>query len=143
MWFSDGQERALIDALRSDGDLTLSLVACDGDAVLVHVAFSPAQLGADAGPWGGLGPVSVLPERHRSGIGTALIRDGLRRVGGLGARGYVLLGDPADYCRFGFASVPGLVSGTLDPRFMQARAFHGEVPAGSTLFAHAFARPGG
>ncbi len=41
MPYSDGTEPELIDRLRADGDLHLSLVACDGDALIGHVAFSP------------------------------------------------------------------------------------------------------
>ena len=109
MSFSDGSEGAIIDALRDDGDLTLSLVADDAGEVVGHVAFSPVRIGADHGGWFGLGPVAVRPDRQRQGIGSQLIHAGLATLKHQGAAGVVLIGDPAYYTRFGFAN-DGLVS---------------------------------
>jgi putative acetyltransferase len=107
--FSDGSEGAIIDALRNDGDLTLSLVAEEAGEVVGHVAFSPVRIGADHGGWFGLGPIAVRPDQQRQGIGSRLIRSGLEVLNEQGAAGVVLIGDPAYYTRFGFAN-DGLVS---------------------------------
>jgi len=63
--FGQRQEADLVDRLRADGDGVLSLVAVDGGKVVGHVLFSEmtAPFRALA-----LAPVSVVPERQRSGI---------------------------------------------------------------------------
>ena len=52
--------------------------------------------------WFGLGPVSVLPELHGKGVGSALIREGLSRLRRRGACGCCVVGHPGFYTRFGF-----------------------------------------
>ena len=91
---SDGSEPNIIDTLRRDGDLVVSLVALDGEEIIGHVAFSPVTVSDGAGQWFGLGPISVRPDRQKSGVGRQLIKDGLERLRSLGAAGCVLLGDP-------------------------------------------------
>jgi putative acetyltransferase len=51
----------------------------------------------------GLGPIAVLPEYQRTGIGSRLMRAGLKLCRGQGYDFVVLLGDPHYYARFGFA----------------------------------------
>ncbi|MEL6840780.1 MAG: N-acetyltransferase, partial [Pseudomonadota bacterium] len=80
MPYSDGTEGAALDQMRSDGDLTLSLVAEDAGLIIGHVAFSPAQIGRTSGPWYGLGPISVRADRQRQGIGTQLAQEGLKQL---------------------------------------------------------------
>ena len=139
---SSGTEAAIVDGLRAARALTLSLVAVAGDgtgaALLGHVAFSPVMIdGADRG-WFGLGPVSVRPGRQRGGIGSALIREGLRRLRASGAGGCVLLGDPAYYGRFGFAADPALVLEGVPPEYFMRLAFGAELPAGTARYHAAF-----
>lgn len=50
----------------------------------------------------GLGPVAVLPEYQRHGIGTQLIRQGLEQCRQGGSQAVVVLGNPQFYARFGF-----------------------------------------
>ena len=99
---SSGTEQDIVDALREEGALSLSLVAKRDGSVVGHVAFSPLELIPEVGDWYALGPVSVSPRLQRQGIGTALIEAGLARLRDLGASGCALLGDPAFYGRFGF-----------------------------------------
>lgn len=139
---SSGTEAAIVDGLRAVGALTLSLVAVAGDAgptaILGHVAFSPVTIdGADCG-WFGLGPVSVRPDRQRGGIGSGLIREGLRRLRAMGAGGCVVLGDPAYYGRFGFAADPALVLEGVPPEYFMRLGFGAEAPAGAVRYHAAF-----
>lgn len=97
--FGRVEEAALVDRLREDGDSALSLVAVDGAEVVGHVLFSRM---AAPFPCLGLAPMSVQPGRQRSGIGSALIREGLARVRQQGHHAVFVLGDPAYYRRFGF-----------------------------------------
>ncbi|MEO0714785.1 MAG: N-acetyltransferase [Pseudomonadota bacterium] len=130
MPFSDGNEADCVDRLRADGDLTLSLVAEEGADIVGHVAFSPVFLNDRPGGWYGLGPISVAPHRQKQGIGGALIADGLGRLSEIGAKGCVLIGDPAYYGRFGFVGDGRLTYRDLPVDVVQWRALGSDVPSG-------------
>ena len=135
---SSGTEAAIVDGLRVAEALTLSLVAVEDGEIVGHVAFSPVTIdGAERG-WFGLGPVSVRPRRQRDGIGSGLIREGLRRLRTMGAAGCVLLGDPAYYDRFGFANDPALVLEGVPPEYFMRLGFGAETPAGTVRYHAAF-----
>lgn len=50
------------------------------------------------------GPVSVLPEYQKRGIGSSLIRHAILRAGELGYKAVIIYGNPKNYCRHGFKS---------------------------------------
>ena len=91
---SNQTEQFIIKALRAAGALTLSLVAEFEGRVVGHVAFSPVIISDGTEGWYGLGPVSVLPEYQKQGIGKSLINEGLSLLRQMGGRGCVLVGDP-------------------------------------------------
>ena len=131
--------------MRSAGDLSLSLVAEAGDAIVGHVAFSPAILSTGARGWQTLGPISVDPDWQGQGIGRALIAAGVAHWRAARENGIVLLGSPDLYGRFGFVrDSPLHIEGPLAPYF-QVLAFSEEVSRASVEFASAFseARPEG
>jgi putative acetyltransferase len=135
---SDGNEPAIVDALRADGDLALSLVADEGGAIVGHAAFSPAQLSGGEPGWLTLGPLSVLPDRQGRGTGRALVEAGLARLRDAGARGIVVLGDPELYGRFGFLrGTPLGIAGPLAGYF-QVLPFTSRIPAATVDFAAGF-----
>jgi predicted N-acetyltransferase YhbS len=136
---SDGGEPAIVERLRASGELTLSLVAAaDDGAVIGHVAFSPVTIEDGTGKWFGLGPVSVFPPNQGSGIGSALIREGLARLEKRGAAGCVVLGEPAYYGRFGFAHDPALTYPGPPPEYFQRLLLRGEPPRGTVSYSAAF-----
>ena len=94
-------EAEIVDRLRSNGDLVLSLVATDEDAIVGHIVLSEAHV--EEHPALGLGPIGVLPDRQREGIGAALMQDAIRRAGETDYPLIALLGHPGYYPRFGFA----------------------------------------
>ena len=106
---SNHTEQFIISALRAANALTISLVAKVEGRVMGHIAFSPVTLSDGTPDWYGLGPVSVVPEQQRQGIGGALIEEGLSRLKALNARGCCLVGHPGYYTRFGFRNAEGLV----------------------------------
>jgi putative acetyltransferase len=108
-------EQFIVAALRAARALTISLVAEIEGHVVGHIAFSPVGMSDGTPDWYGLGPVSVLPEWQRQGIGTALIREGLARLPAIHARGCCLVGHPGYYGRFGFANPPTLVLEGVPP----------------------------
>ena len=105
---SNHTEQFVIAALRTAKALTVSLVAEVDGRVVGHVAFSPVTISDGTPDWYGLGPVSVLPEYQRGGIGSSLILEGISRLKDLRARGCCLVGHPGYYRRFGFQNIPGL-----------------------------------
>lgn len=138
MPFSDGDEQDLINALRKDGALAVSLVAARNDEIIGHIAFSRVTINNQPGNWFALGPVSVKPGLQSLGIGSALIHDGIERIKALKADGCVLLGYPAYYRRFGFAHDPQLTCDGQADRYFQQLAFKGTTPRGDVRFHPAF-----
>lgn len=143
MPYASGDEAAIVDRLRRSGGLALSLVALlDGDRV-GHVAFSPAMAADGSAPWFALGPVSVLPDRQRQGVGSALIRRGLKQLADDGALGCILVGDPKYYERFGFKLAPEQAPSPDYAPYFMLRCFSSTQPPtqpiGVLSFHEAFA----
>jgi putative acetyltransferase len=135
---SDHTEAFIIEALRSAGALTLSLVAEMDGRIVGHIAFSPVTISDGTDNWYGLGPVSVLPMYQRRGIGKALIQEGLSRLKDLGAKGCCLVGYPRYYRRFGFENVAGLVHEGVPEEVFFALSFDGRFPRGNVTFHEGF-----
>lgn len=139
--FSDGTEPYIVDKLRADGDLTLSLVALDRRRIVGHIAISPITITDQTSGWFGLGPVSVWPDMQRLGIGGTLIRRAIDDMRGKGARGIVLLGSNEYYPRFGFNHEPKLRYPGPPPEYFQCLALEGDLPSGVVKYAPAFGAP--
>ncbi len=136
--YGHNTEQFIIRALRAAGALALSLVAEAGGRVVGHVAFSPVTISDGSRGWFGVGPISVLPELQKQGIGTSLMREGLTRLKAAGARGCVLVGDPGYYVRFGFRSDPGLAHEGVPEEFVLALSLDGSRAQGTAVFHAAF-----
>jgi putative acetyltransferase len=134
---SDGSEPFVIDRLRKQGALTLSLVAVIDGRIVGHIAFSPAANSEQAEGWYALGPISVEPDRQGLGIGSMLVRDGLTRLRAQDAKGCILMGNPAYYQRFGFEVTPRSCPPDLPASHFMTISFK-VLPAGTFSFHHAF-----
>ena len=135
---SQGTEQFIINALRKDNALTISLVAEIEEKVVGHIAFSPLTISDGSCNWYALGPVSVQPKLQRQGIGKALIREGLSQLKSLGAQGCVLVGPPEYYNRFGFKSFPDLNMEGVPQQYVLALPFNEKMATGSITHHHAF-----
>jgi putative acetyltransferase len=110
--FPSDAEAALVDRLRENGKVVVSLVAEVSGTVVGHIVFSPVSIEEAPEIANGLGlaPVAVLPAFQRRGVGSRLVQEGLaaslRALYGF----VVVLGEPRFYQRFGFrpASAFGL-----------------------------------
>lgn len=100
--YASGTEAQIVNALREAGALSLSLVAERAGQLIGQAVFSPAKIGEREVI--ALGPVAVIPELQGQGVGSALIREGLARIGP--GKPIALLGDPNYYGRFGFKPAP-------------------------------------
>lgn len=98
--FGQEQEGRIVDALRSNGAVLISLVAVVNGEVVGHIMYSPATIDKVTGA--GLAPMAVLPEYQRHGIGSQLVETGNRKLKASGCPFIVVLGHPDYYPRFGF-----------------------------------------
>ena len=135
---SNHTEQFIIKALRAAGALTLSLVAEIDGRVVGHIAFSPVTISDGAEDWYGLGPVSVLPDYQKQGIGKSLINKGLSLLKEMGGQGCALVGDPNYYERFGFKNFPELVHEGVPQEVFVALPFTKNVPQGIVVFHEGF-----
>ena len=136
--YSNGSEYRIVNQLRNDGDLSISLVAFFHGKVVGHIAFSKIWIDTRFSGWYGLGPISVLKAYQGKGIGKALVHTGLDRLKAMDAQGCVLLGDPGYYSRFGFRHVPGLILEGVPQEYFQAFSFTRTYPEGIVKYCPAF-----
>jgi putative acetyltransferase len=113
--FGQDDEALLVDALRDDGYVQVSLVAERAGQVVGHILFSDLLIitEAETVPALARAPMAVLPEFQRQGIGSALARSGLDECRKQGHQIVVVVGHPHFYPRFGFSSK--LASGLASP----------------------------
>ena len=142
MEISNHTEQFIIAALRVAKALTVSLVAEVDGRVIGHIAFSPVTISDGTRNWYGLGPVSVLPEYQRQGIGKAMIQEGLSRLKDMNAQGCCLVGHPDYYRKFGFKNMSGLVHEGVPQEVFFALSFDGHTPQGTVAFHEGFKADG-
>jgi putative acetyltransferase len=135
---ASGTEARIVDALRADDALTVSMVADLDGAVIGHVALSPVRIDGNETGWHGLGPVAVAPAHQGHGVGFALVQAALTELRMAGSRGCVVLGDAAYYGRFGFRHVAGLVYPPAPPEYFMALAFGHDIAQGEVSYQRAF-----
>lgn len=100
-------EHFLAYKLRSHSDYIpeLDFVAVSGDKVAGNIMYTKAKvISADGIEHSVLtfGPISILPELQKQGIGSALIRHSFSQAQTLGYEAVLIYGDPEYYSRFGF-----------------------------------------
>ena len=101
--FETSSEANLVEVLRKEAHPYVSIVAEEGEKIVGHILFTPMRLpGHEELKIMGLGPVAVLPEEQRKGIGSSLIKAGLARCKELGYGAVIVLGHISYYPRFGF-----------------------------------------
>lgn len=110
-------------ALRS-GPRRIEFVATDDGHVVGHVLAATGELDGQA--VAGVAPLSVVPARQRTGVGTALMGALLDEASRRGWPLLLLLGDPAYYGRFGFVAAAHLgihyaPAGRDSPHFLARR----------------------
>ena len=136
--FGQLAEAELVEELRGAGDSVASLVADEDGHIVGHVLLSrmDAPFRALA-----LGPVSVIPARQRSGIGSALVKRALHRARTEGWAAIFVLGDPSYYERFGFdrEAAAGFTSPYAGRHFMVLKLSPSLPTTGELRHAPAFA----
>ncbi|MBC8280380.1 MAG: N-acetyltransferase [Chloroflexi bacterium] len=138
--FPTADEADLVEQLRTDGDVEISLVAIEGDQVIGHVVFSVMSAPFRAL---GLAPVAVLADHRRKGVAERLINTGIEQAKNDGWEGMFVLGEPDYYQRFGFRAetAQGFESVYAGP-YLMALSLKSEVlpkTSGRIDYAPAFA----
>lgn len=102
--FETNSEANLVDVMRSNYRDQLSLVAEVDTNIVGHILFTTAFIreGIQQIKGMGLGPMAVLPDYQKQGVGSAMVRHGLEEVESIGYPFVVVLGHPSYYPRFGF-----------------------------------------
>ena len=102
--FGQANEADLVDVLRKRQAITLSLVGLKDGKIVAHILFSPVTVESNDQSFGGigLGPMAVLPDNQRQGIGSQLVQAGLEKCRQAGHEIVVVLGHPMFYAKFGF-----------------------------------------
>lgn len=135
---SNHTEQFIINSLRAADALTISLVVEIDSRIVGHIAFSPVTISDGSKGWYGLGPISVLPEYQKQGIGKILINKGLSILKESNSQGCVLVGDPAYYTRFGFRNTPDLIYEGIPQEFFLVLPFTENIPQGIVAFHEGF-----
>ena len=102
--FNQKTEADLVNNLRQNKAIKLSLVAETKGQVVGHILFSPVKVEPDNSNFNAvtLAPLAVLPAYQRTSIGSQLIRIGLEECRLLGHDLVFVVGHPEYYPRFGF-----------------------------------------
>jgi putative acetyltransferase len=115
--FGRQDEAGIVEAIRaSEGFVPeLSLVAEEDGRIVGHIMLSYVGLDGSETRLLELAPMSVTPDRQRAGIGSALVRKGLRLADERGEPLVLVLGHPTYYPRFGFRPASSLGLAAPDP----------------------------
>ncbi|MFB0560660.1 MAG: GNAT family N-acetyltransferase [Candidatus Lokiarchaeia archaeon] len=106
--FEQDNEARLVEDLRSTPNFIpeLSLVAVINGSIVGHILFSRVIIKSESHEVSALAlaPIAVRPEFQNCGIGSQLVRKGLKECKRLGHGIVIVLGHPDYYPRFGFKS---------------------------------------
>jgi len=100
--FPDENLLPLVRDLLRDAAVTTSLIGAVDSRIVGHAIFTKCGVVGSNVSAALLGPLAVAPAWQRQGIGSAIVRAGLRRLEDMDVNLVFVLGDPAYYERFGF-----------------------------------------
>ncbi|ADE55474.1 GNAT family N-acetyltransferase [Coraliomargarita akajimensis] len=106
--FGENEGPAIVDLVTqllddTSSPTSLHLVAEQHGEPVAHVTFSPVWSTRSDNALGYiLAPLAVHPKTQQSGVGTAIVNEGLRLIRQQALPYVFVYGDPKYYCRFGF-----------------------------------------
>lgn len=122
----------------------LNHVAEHNGRIVGHIFYTHSRVwdGKAFHPALTFGPISVLPEMQRKGVGSQLIRRTLEMAKEMGFPGVLIEGNPAYYHRFGFYDAQkhgiSMPDGVFRDVMMAIEFTPGALHAGSVRYADAF-----
>ena len=102
------------------------------------VLSSPITISDGTTGWYGLGPVSVLQDHQKQGIGKALINKGLSLLKDIGGQGCALVGPPDYYNKFGFKNYSEMIHEGIPQEVFLVLPFNEKTPKGIVNFHEGF-----
>ena len=140
--FPDEELLPLVRDLLRDPVVTTSLVGVIDSEVVAHVIFTACGVSDRQTRAALLAPLGVTPEWHGRGIGSELVRAGLRQMEEINTEIVCVLGDPAFYGRLGF--LPDM---SIEPPFPLPDEYEGawqsqRLGAGTAPYSGALLVPG-
>jgi putative acetyltransferase len=102
--FKCPDEGRIVDQIRAKQKEIISLVALIDEKIVGHILFSPVVINCDQKSIKGMGlaPMAVLPEYQKQGIGTTMVKEGLRKLQERKYPFVIVVGHAEYYPRFGF-----------------------------------------
>ena len=100
--FPDEELRPLVAELLVENGDVLSLIAHIDEVIVGHGLFTICGVSDRQEYASLLGPLAVVPHHQRQGMGSAIVRQGLRLLSNTDVSSVFVLGDPNYYTRFGF-----------------------------------------
>jgi len=144
--FGSSLEADIVERLHKNSESVVSLVAEVDSEICGHIMLSPVTINSNGSiQLIGLGPMAVLPNHQRQGIGSNLVHEGLSQCRTKGFSAVVVLGHPEYYPRFGFAPASryGITSkyDVPDEVFMLLELQPGSLQgvSGQVIYSDAFA----
>ena len=105
---SNGKEQDFVNELRGSQNYIpeLALVAQKNEILIGHIMLTRKMITTNNSDFEMLylAPVSVVLEHRNKGVGSKLINESFKIAKQLGYNSVILVGDPAYYSRFGFAT---------------------------------------
>ena len=142
--FGRSDEAELVNNLREERAVLLSLVAELDGQIIGHILFSRMTVETPQGsvPAVSLAPMAVLPEHQGREVGSQLVRRGLAELRNRRERIVIVLGHEHYYPRFGFSSEKArcLASPFPSEAFMALELIDGSLEGirGAVRYASAF-----
>ena len=137
--YSSQTEHLIIQELRKDNSLSISLVAETENLLIIgHIGFSLVEISDKTLNWYGLAPISVLPQFQNQGVGKQLIKEGLRILKEKNAGGCVVLGSATYYQSLGFKHNINLQLKGVPQEFFLSLNFGISNPLGEVKYHPAF-----
>ena len=130
-------EHFIVEKLVQDNADICSMVACDNDEIIGFITYSQVKINESDLNWVGLGPVAVLPEYQKQGVGKTLIEETLNSVKDK-FNGCVVMGDPQYYMNFGFEVIEGLFFDGVPQEYFLSKVFKDNAPLGNVQYNKAF-----
>lgn len=123
--FPEDNEARLVDMLRESENYVdgLSIVAEKDGEIVGHILFTKLTIESPEGDFVvlSLAPLAVKPDFQKQGIGSGLVKEGIKVCKSLEYKAIVVVGHPEYYPRFGF--IPAREKGLEAPFPVPDEAF--------------------